>query len=427
MHFKLENGLGSDLLTRVVLIRHGQSTYNAEGKCQGRCDQPVLTEKGRSSVRQTGVALRGLNFDAVYTSPLRRAQESAGEILEAMSIAGHGAQNHYLPIPQVTDHLQEIDLPAWQGLTHKYIRQQLADEYRCWKERPHQFRMDPPQAEELAQTGGLAVASPVKQHFPVLDLYKQAQQFWQTILPRHADKTVLVVGHAGTHRALISTAMGLTPERYHILQQSNCGISILNFPNGWSQGAQLEVLNFTTHLGEILPKLKEGKQGLRLLLVRSGSATLQQIQIAEFLKQVPLDFCITSNLANAQETAELILQSRERSTVHLQVLKEDFPQVWQRAIAIRRAMAKFAGIDPTRPTTGLVVVHDAITKSMLGQVLGMQSDQLWRLKVDPGALSVIHYPSAASPPVLQAMNISNSALLSITNTGERCQKFSGKV
>ena len=60
--------------------------------------------------------------------------------------------------------------------------------------------------------------------------------------------------------------------------------------------------------------------------------------------------------------------------------------------------------------TGLVVASAAIIERLLGQTLGLTSDQLWRLPVQPGTLSLVHYPSAEHPPVLQAMNICEQSL-----------------
>lgn len=56
--------------TRVILLRHGQSTYNALGLYQGSSDESVLTEVGRSDARKTGNFLKGLAFDAIYSSSL---------------------------------------------------------------------------------------------------------------------------------------------------------------------------------------------------------------------------------------------------------------------------------------------------------------------------------------------------------------------
>jgi probable phosphoglycerate mutase len=327
----------------------------------------------------------------------------------------------------VSPALREIDLPAWQGLSRQYVQEQFAAEYRCWKQRPHQFQMHVPQhwglegdkedkedKENKGEFASSSLPSPLSPSrrvcFPVLDLYERAQQFWQEILPRHVGQTLLLVSHSGTNRALIATAMGLGADRYHALQQSNCGISILDFPGDRYQKAQLAALNLTTHLSETLPELKHGCQGWRQLLVPSGIVNPQQLQnLAELLKNVTIDFSISGDLANSQETAAGILQYHPL-TVQLEVLHEDFPEVWQQAIYARQAVAaSTVAPSSSQLVTGLVVAGEAIVKRIIGQVLGISSDQLCNFQLQPGTLSVIHYPAANQPAMLQAMNISSLA------------------
>ncbi|MEL7246110.1 MAG: histidine phosphatase family protein, partial [Cyanobacteria bacterium J06573_2] len=62
--------------TRVILVRHGRSTYNEQQRYQGCCDESVLTEKGKLQALKTGLALSQIRFDAVYVSPLKRTQET---------------------------------------------------------------------------------------------------------------------------------------------------------------------------------------------------------------------------------------------------------------------------------------------------------------------------------------------------------------
>lgn len=218
--------------TRVILVRHGESTFNAEGRHQGSSDESVLTDQGRFMARQTGKFLSGLTVDALYVSSLRRAQETATEALSMMTPTVNLQDIH------VVWQLREIDLPAWQGLYRKDVQARFAEDYRCWKQSPHQFSMEDPQTKQRI--------------YPVLDLYARSQQFWQEILPRHQGQTLMVVSHSGTNRALIGTALNLAPAYYHSFGQSNCGISVLKFPQGNLQFAQLETLNWTGHLSERL-------------------------------------------------------------------------------------------------------------------------------------------------------------------------------
>ena len=146
------------------------------------------------------------------------------------------------------------------------------------------------------------------------------------------------MGHNGINRALLSTALGIPPSRYHSIQQSNCGISVLNFA-GLGQLVQLESMNQTAHLGEILPSLRPNHQGQRLLLVRHGetewnrqtrfqgqidvplndNGRKQSQKAAELLKDVPIDFAVSSPMLRPKETAEIILKQHPICAVRVTV------------------------------------------------------------------------------------------------------------
>ncbi|UKO99535.1 histidine phosphatase family protein [Nostoc sp. UHCC 0870] len=231
MQLKLEKSSG----TRVVLLRHGESTFNALGLYQGSSDESVLTEVGRRDARITAEFLQGIAFDAVYISSLKRAQETAKEILKVIDVPENAVF--------IDKKLRENDMPAWEGLAFQYVREIFPEAYQLWKQRPHEFWM-------LVDTE--------QRFYPALNLYERVQDFWQEVLPNQVDKTLLVVAHGGTNRALIGTALGISPEFYHRFQQSNCGISILHFPDGCLGSGALEVMNLNSHL-DFLRKEKRGR------------------------------------------------------------------------------------------------------------------------------------------------------------------------
>lgn len=219
--------------TRVLLVRHGQSSFNAEGRYQGSSDESVLTEFGRQTARQTGEFLSGLTIDAVYISSLRRALSTASEILAQINPSITSGRHANDPVNiRITQQLREIDLPAWHGLYHQDVWENFAEDFHCWKQHPDRFVMVDPHTNLPS--------------YPVRDLYARSHQFWQDTLPRHGGETIMLVSHAGTIRSLISTASNLSPADYHSLRQSNCGISVLKFSQG--NEPQLEVLNYTEHL-----------------------------------------------------------------------------------------------------------------------------------------------------------------------------------
>jgi phosphoserine phosphatase len=432
------------LATRVIIVRHGQSSYNALKMIQGRCDESVLTEKGCEDARKVGAALSSLSFDAVYSSPLQRAKKTAEVIL-----------SHLQSSPELVAHpkLMEIHLPLWEKLRKSEVKEKYADDYLCWKERPHELCMVVPTAEGA------------REHFPVLALYEQAKQFWQEILSRHQGGTILIVAHNGINRCLIASAIGMSPACYHSIQQSNCGINVLNFAGTWGEPVQLESLNQTSHLGNPLPSPREGNRGLRLLLVRHGETEWNRVsrfqggidvplnengrnqarQAAEFLKAVPIDFAVSSPMLRPKETAEIILSHHSNINLELQdafkeinhglwegklesEIRQEYPdllhqwqtapetvqmpegenlkQVWDRAVAAWDAIARATELSSTELKTGLVVAHDAINKVILCHVLGLNPSSIWCIKQGNGAATVIDYPyGLEKAPVLEAMNI----------------------
>ncbi len=432
------------MATRVIIVRHGQSSYNALKIIQGRCDESVLTEKGVADACQVGTALSSLSFDAVYSSPLQRARKTAEVILTYL-------QNS--PELRSATNLMEIDLPLWEKLHKSAVKEKYPDEYLCWKERPQEFCMSIPTTEGS------------REHFPVVALYEQAKQFWQEVLPRHQGGTILIVGHNGINRCLISSALGISPARYHSIQQSNCGINVLNFAGGWGEAVQLESLNQTSHMGDALPTPREGNRGLRLLLVRHGETEWNRVsrfqggidvplndngrsqaqQAGEFLKDVPIDFAITSPMLRPKETAEIILKYHPKVELELQEefreinhglwegkleseIRQEYPdllrqwqiapetvqmpegenlqQVWDRAVACWDGIIQSAAMSDTELKTGLVVAHDAINKVILCHILGLSSESFWCIKQGNGAVTVIDYPHGLEKaPILQAMNI----------------------
>ena len=65
---------------RLVLVRHGLSSFNAKGLIQGRTDDSLLTEEGYEQARKAGKALSKINFDKIFSSPLLGAAETAKTI-----------------------------------------------------------------------------------------------------------------------------------------------------------------------------------------------------------------------------------------------------------------------------------------------------------------------------------------------------------
>lgn len=430
------------MTTRVIIVRHGQSSYNAQRMIQGRCNESVITEKGEKQANFLGNALKTIEFDGFYCSPLQRAHKTAQIIQEL---------NDHNPNLVIAEKLKEINLPIWEKWKKEDVIREDPEKYRLWKEKPHELKMTV-EGEEF---------------YPVLDLYRQAQEFWQEIIPQHHNQTILITAHNGINRCLILTALGMSASYYHTIQQSNCCINILNFTGNFGDAVQLESLNQTSHLGMPLPDFRpEQKQGLRLLLVRHGETEWnrmsrfqgvkdiplndngrQQAQkTADFLKDVTIDFAVTSPLLRPKETAEIILQNhpnislttkkdleeishglwegklekeieaeypgllnewkKKPETVQMPE-GENLDQVWARAVNSWHEIIK-ENLEEGKMKTGLVTAHDAINKVIICYLLGLKPANFWNIKQGNGAVTVIDYPQGLDGmPIFQAMNITS--------------------
>lgn len=435
------------MATRVILVRHGESTFNVDRIVQGHNDQSFLTEAGRSGAAQAGIALKDVQFDAIYSSPLRRARETAEIIRSTWDQTQRPPEIHF------TDDLKEINLVLWEGMKFDEVEAQFPEAYRQWTEAPHELCM------QIPKDGA------IENFYPVPALYDQARKLWQQILPKHDGQTVLIVGHSGINRALINTAVGLEPQDYPRMHQSNCGISVLNFNGRLGDMVQMESVNLTSHLGEILPKLRRNQKGIRLLLVRHGETDwnrqkrfqgqidvslneqgqTQAEQAAAFLQNVPIDRAVSSPLLRPKQTAQAILQ--HHPDVELEFVEdlqeishglwegkleaeieaafpgdlyqwqqfphtvqmpegENLQQVWERSSRAWDAIVASTELHEDRPTTVLVSAHDAVNKAILCHLVGWNPEHFWAFKQGNGAVSVIDYPQGAGgKPMIKAMNI----------------------
>jgi len=164
--------------TTIVLVRHGETDWNRERRFQGHADVP-LNDAGRAQVRDLAGRLDGETFGIAYSSPLRRAAESA-EILAAT--LGIDVE----PI----DALREVDVGSWSGLAVSEIEEHFPEGYRRWVEWKVEGWED---GESYGDLGERVVAGLLE------------------IAGRHPEEQVLAVTHGGPMRCALATAHGLSP------------------------------------------------------------------------------------------------------------------------------------------------------------------------------------------------------------------------
>ncbi|TMI77323.1 MAG: histidine phosphatase family protein [Bacillati bacterium ANGP1] len=199
--------------TRIYLIRHGESTWNAQRRWQGVADAP-LSDAGRAEATLLADALHTVPLRAVYCSPLRRAVDTAAVV----------AAVHRLDVIPVAD-LREIAFGVWESLLAEEVEQRFGALLKEWWERPDQVQI--PGAEPL-EAARARVAAAI-----------------HGIVARHEDGQVAVVAHGGVNKLLVLTLLDAPLSSYWRMRQDNACVNIVEFDG--DRGRVL-VLNDTTHL-----------------------------------------------------------------------------------------------------------------------------------------------------------------------------------
>jgi broad specificity phosphatase PhoE len=108
-------------VTTVHLARHGESDWNAAGRWQGHADRP-LTALGRRQAVELAERLASIPLDAVYSSDLRRARETAEPVARR-----HGLEVRALPA------LREVDVGSWSGLSRPEVERRFPEAFVRWR------------------------------------------------------------------------------------------------------------------------------------------------------------------------------------------------------------------------------------------------------------------------------------------------------
>jgi alpha-ribazole phosphatase len=203
------------MTTRLLLVRHGRTSYNAEIRFMGQLDIP-LDETGRAQVQAVARRLAGETPAAIYCSNLGRARDTALAIQSAMD-------SH--PPVQVDERLTEGHFGDWQGRRYEDLRLEDGENLRRWE--ADRLGVPPPNGEALE------------------DLGIRVQEFYEEICAAHQDQTVVIAAHGGSLQVMIVLALGLPLERYWQFHVSNASLSELQIYN---EEVVLQLLNDTGHL-----------------------------------------------------------------------------------------------------------------------------------------------------------------------------------
>ncbi|WP_374472831.1 histidine phosphatase family protein [Arenimonas sp.] len=187
---------------RILLARHGETPWNAEGRYQGQRDI-ALSEVGEGQARLLGQRLADVPIQRAVSSPLSRARRTA-------ELALGEARAAQLRLDQG---LQEIAHGDWEGLLAAEIRERDPIRLRAWREAPETVQM-PGGGESLVE---------------VLDRAWPA--FARACEGLGADDTLLVVAHDAVNRVILARVLGLPLSRLWSFRQAPTTINLLEGPS----------------------------------------------------------------------------------------------------------------------------------------------------------------------------------------------------
>lgn len=166
------------MTTRVLLIRHGETDWNAAGRWQGHAPVPLNAEGlSQSAALGRHIAHNGYRIDAIYSSDLLRAVQTAGAIATPL----------HLPVFQ-DKRLREVDLGDWQGLTRAEAEAWDPERFAAFN--ADWYNVPPPEGESRN------------------DLKRRVRAAFDDITARHAGQTLVLVSHGGTLGMLIESLFG---------------------------------------------------------------------------------------------------------------------------------------------------------------------------------------------------------------------------
>ena len=209
-------------MTTFLLVRHGESQANLEGRFAGHWDIP-LTERGKLQARCTGEFLaKNYTVDSIYSSDLCRAMQTAQPVAERLEL-----EIQKLPA------LREIDAGAWEGQLFTHLQETYSDDYSLWRQDIGNSRC----------TEGESVEA----------LSRRIYEALQQIAFENPDKTVMIATHATPIRAM-QWRLGGQPLGYmkQIPWATNASVTEVFFEKG---AFSLGRVSYDAHLADMISQL----------------------------------------------------------------------------------------------------------------------------------------------------------------------------
>lgn len=209
------------MATRLCIVRHGETAWNAEHRVQGQLDV-ALNDTGRAQAQAVARALLGERFAAIYSSDLSRARQTAEPVARQLSMR-----------MLVESGLRERHYGIFERLTYAEIKQRHPEDYARFERRDPEYDF---------RTGeGLRAFS------------ERAVRCVRALAGRHPGESILVVTHGGVLDKLYRFITGLPLSAPRAFAIPNCAINRIEASSGWKILSWADV----SHLESALDDLPE--------------------------------------------------------------------------------------------------------------------------------------------------------------------------
>jgi broad specificity phosphatase PhoE len=200
-------------MSRVYLVRHGQTAWNVGEIFRGRADIP-LDETGKGEVHLAGETLKDETLHAVYSSPLSRSMETAENI----------AKFHDISVSPL-DAIIDISYGEWEGLGNQEVQQKYPELHALWLSEPHKVLF--PGGESLDEVRSRTMAA------------------MEDLLVKHQDENFALVAHRVPNKVICCALLGLDNSHFWRIQQDTACTNLFVYRNGqWI----ISYLNDTSYL-----------------------------------------------------------------------------------------------------------------------------------------------------------------------------------
>jgi broad specificity phosphatase PhoE len=201
-------------MTRIILVRHGQTAWNSEERFRGHADIP-LDETGFAQAEAVSKRLAmQWKPDDIYAGPLSRTIQTAEPT----------ARYFNLPV-QIEPGLIDVDCGEWRGLTPREAGQRWPAEFNAYLHRPAQFQF--PGGESLENARLRAI--------------RRVTELAST----HRNQTIMLVSHTALNRLILLSVLGMDSSGFWKIRQDTCAINSFDLEN---ENFLLGLLNETSHL-----------------------------------------------------------------------------------------------------------------------------------------------------------------------------------